>query len=64
MINTVKFTRSLDPNKANDHGEILILMLKLRAMLISKLLQTLYKSCLDDKCIVQMWKKANIVSCP
>ena len=52
----------MDPNKAHCNDEISIRLLKLSATLISKLLQIFYRSCLDNECVPQTRKKANIVS--
>ena len=51
----------MDPNKAHCNDEISIRLLKLSATLISKPLQIFYRSCLDNECVPQTWKKANIV---
>ena len=52
----------MDPSKAHCNDELSIRLLKLSATLISKPLQIFYRSCLDNECVPQTRKKANIVS--
>ena len=56
----VKLLRSLDPNKVHGHNEKAILMLKMCASSITKLLAILFRNCLESECFPEEWKKANI----
>ena len=56
-----KTIRGLDPNKAQGHGMISILMLKLWVGSIYKPLRLIFGAWLDQRTFPLCWKKANIV---
>ena len=57
-----KFTKSLDPNKAHGHDMISICMLKTWGESILKLLELIFKSCIESGKFPIEWIKANVVS--
>ena len=59
--NILQIINKLDSNKAHDHDEISIRMLKICGSSVCRPLQIIYKSCLDKGKFPQEWKKANVV---
>ena len=59
--NILQIINKLDSNKAHDHDEISIRMLKMRGFSVFRPLQIIYKSCLDRGKFPQEWKEANVV---
>ena len=57
----IKIIKALDPNKAHGYNGISIRMIKLCAFSITKPLHILLKSCLENECFPNEWKKENIV---
>ena len=56
-----KIIKNLDPNKSHGHDMLSILMLKLCGESIYKLLNLIFKSCLETGQFPSDWKKANVV---
>ena len=56
-----KIIQNLDPNKAQGHDNISILMLKICGSSIYKSLQMIFKQCIETGVFPSEWKKANIV---
>ena len=56
-----KIIRDLDPNKAHGHDMISIRMLKILGEAISKPLEIMLKSCIEEGQFPNEWKKANVV---
>ena len=57
----LRIINNLDPNKAYDHDEISIRMLKICADSICRPLSIIFKTCLRTGIFPLEWKKANIV---
>ena len=56
-----KIIQNLDPNKAHDHDNISIRMLKICGSSIYKPLEMMFKRCIDTGVFPSKWKKGNIV---
>ena len=52
-----KLTKALNVNKAHDHDEISIRMLKLCESAITKPLFLIFKNCLNSNTFLDVWKK-------
>ena len=61
-VNQVSIIKKLDPNKAHEHVQISMRILKLRRYLINKILATIFKNCLNERMFPNEWKKGNIVA--
>ena len=57
----LRIINNLDPNKAHDHDEISIRMLKICGDSICRPLSIIFKTCLRTDIFPLEWKKANIV---
>ena len=57
-----KIIQNLDPNKAHDHDNISIRMLKIYGSSIYKPLEMMFKQCIGTGVFPSEWKKGNIVS--
>ena len=58
----LQIINSLDSNKVHGHKEISIRKLKICGSSVCRLLEIVYKSCLDKGKFPQEWKKANVCS--
>ena len=69
LLSTISFTKddiakiikNLNPNKAHGFGMISIRMIKICGESILKLLELIFKSCLENGKFSKEWKKANVV---
>ena len=61
MEDILQIMNNLDSNKAHDHDEISIKMLKICGSSVCRPLQIIYKSCLDRGKFPQEWIKADVV---
>ena len=59
---TIKISRSLDTNKAHEHDDISIKMLKICDLAITKPLSIISRNCINHSTFPDLWKKSNI--CP
>ena len=55
-----KIIQNLDPNKAHDHDNISIRMLKICGSSIYKPLEMIFKQCIETGFFPSEWKKVNI----
>ena len=53
--------KSIDVNKANEHDDISIRMLKLSQKPILKPLKLIFENCLRTRIFPDQWKKANVL---
>ena len=59
--NILKIIKNLDPNKAHRHDMISIRMIKICDAFTGKLLELIFRSCLENGKFPTEWKKANVV---
>ena len=58
--NIYKIIKTLDPNKANGHGMISILMTKFCGISICKIVEIIFQKCLSSGKFSSEWKKVNV----
>ena len=61
MDDILKLIQNLYSEKARDHDRISIQMLKICEPSIRKLLETIFKSCLESEIFLLEWKKKNML---